>query len=160
MHTRTSVAVTALVALTGCLTGCMGSPEPYTPYHPQRLRPWDGPGCEEPYHAYRREQGTRDPRPDPVKRAAEEEELKLTNVVPVEIERTDALIAQGRKAVGNILGSIPRQPWNAHKRDLTKVLGEAEASKHLPRDPVRPTSAAAPAAPEGEAEGEGETSEE
>jgi hypothetical protein len=59
------------------------------------------------------------------------------------------------------MSSIPRQPWNHHRRDLDRVLGPAEGSKYYPRDPVKPAGPA-PAKPEGEApaEGEGEAAEE
>lgn len=146
---------TTLVLALLTLSGCMGSPEPYKPYHPARRGPWDGPGSPEGYSAYRRSNGTRDPRPDPVAREAMERELRLEDVVPVQIDRTDADLARGRKAVGATMAAIPRQPWNQHRRDLDRVLGPAEGSKYYPRDPVKPAGPPAPK-PEGEGEGEAE----
>lgn len=122
------------------LAGCLGSPEPYRPY---------GKG------------GVREERPDPEHRVEEEERLALKNAVPVEVDRTEASLEQGRKAVGRILASIPRNPWNEHRRDLVTAIGPDEAAKYLPKDPVRPAGAAPAEGPaEGEGEGEGEGGEE
>lgn len=113
------------------LAGCVGSDVAYLPYDD--------------------EHDIREPRPDPTKRADEEETLALKNAVPVEIDRTDALYQQGRKALGRIMGSIPRNPWNEYRRDLITTIGPDEAVKYYPVDPVKPAGAA-PAAEEKPAE--------
>ncbi len=113
------------------LAGCVGSDVAYLPYDD--------------------EHDVREPRPDPTKRADEEETVALKNAVPVEIDRTDALYQQGRKALGRIMGSIPRNPWNEYRRDLISTIGPDEALKYYPVDPVKPVGAA-PAAGEKPAE--------
>jgi hypothetical protein len=113
------------------LAGCVGSDVAYLPYDD--------------------EHDTREERPDPTKRADEEETLALKNAVPVEIDRTDALYQQGRKALGRIMGSIPKNPWNEYRRDLIATIGPDEAVKYYPVDPVKPAGAA-PAEKPAEAE--------
>lgn len=117
-------ALLAPLVLVGCLSGCVGSDVAYLPYDD--------------------EHDTRAERPDPTKRADEEETLALKNAVPVEIDRTDALYQQGRKALGRIMGSIHRNPWNAYRRDLISTIGPDEAVKYYPVDPVKPATAPAP----------------
>lgn len=104
------------------LAGCVGSDVAYLPYDD--------------------EHDIREPRPDPTRRADEEEVLALKSAVPVEIDRTDALYQQGRKALGRIMGSIHKNPWNAYKRDLISTIGPEEAVKYYPVDPVKPVGAA------------------
>ncbi|MCO5167231.1 MAG: hypothetical protein M9894_12835 [Planctomycetes bacterium] len=102
--------VPALVALgaAALLTGCMGSPEPYRPYH----------------------SAGRDPRPDPEKRAAEEAELRLETQLPVEIARNEADLERGRRTLRRILGEVPRNPWASYARGMVKVLDKGKGLEH------------------------------
>lgn len=108
-HLFTLAAAAGALALSGCL----GSPEPYRPY----------------------KDGTREPRPDPSKRAEEEAALRLETELPIELARTEAELARGRKTLGRIMGEIPTNPWVAHERDLVRVLGMEHAQPHLPPGP-------------------------
>lgn len=101
------------VAAALLLSGCLGSPEPYRPY----------------------KDGTREPRPDPQKRAEEEAALRLETELPVEIARNEAELARGRKALGRIMSEIPTNPWVAYERDLVRVLGREHADPYLPPGP-------------------------
>lgn len=126
-HVLTLAAVSALL-----LSGCLGSPEPYRPY----------------------KDGTREPRPDPAKRAEEEAALRLESELPIEIARNEAELERGRKTLGRIMGEIPTNPWVAHERDLVRVLGMEHAKPHLPPGPperLALTLGTAPAPAEDEA---------
>ncbi|MBX3469926.1 MAG: hypothetical protein KF878_23875 [Planctomycetes bacterium] len=102
--------VSTLLALgaSALLAGCMGSPEPYRPYH----------------------SGGREARPDPAKRAAEEAELRLETELPVEIARNEAELERGRKTIRRILGEIPRNPWTSYARNMVKVLDKNKGLEH------------------------------
>ncbi len=107
---RLSIPAAAAALL---LSGCLGSPEPYRPY----------------------KDGTREPRPDPAKRAEEEAALRLETELPIEIARNEAEFARGRKTLGRIMGEIPTNPWVAYERSLVSTLGMEHARPHLPPGP-------------------------
>lgn len=144
--------IPALLVSTVLLAGCMGSPEPY--------HPW--------------KDGTRQPRPDPEKRAEEDARLKLETELPIEIARNEAERAKTLKALGNIMGDIPTNPWVSYARDVVKVMAcdtcgtvkcdpVAHAEPWLPKGPAERRAlelglgaAAKPAADKAEEGGEEE----
>lgn len=108
-----SLRLVSLVAVVA-LTGCLGSPEPYSPYR----------------------EGTREPRPDPAEREADERALRLETEIPAEIARAEAEREMGRRTLRRIRSEIPRNPWVDYERDMVNTLSMEHAAPYLAYAPA------------------------
>src|SRR5687768_13734852 len=93
------LSLVAVTALAGALTGCLGSPEPYSPYR----------------------DGTREPRPDAEQREADERALRLETEIPADIARSEAERELGRRTLRRIRSEIPTNPWVQYERDMVRT---------------------------------------
>lgn len=122
-----------------CLTGCLGSPEPYRPGYEER----------------------------PVQETLESAEARaLRLAVPVEIDREDTHLTYTRKEVARIMGERAPNSWNSYEWELDEELNKYVknhgakfgARPILGRRPVaRPDETRGP--DEGGAGGEGDSEE-